>query len=208
MSLSMRSAMGVAWVLVALLVIVPAQAAGNAERGKKLGYTCLGCHGIPNYHNANPSYRVPRLMGQSPEYLVAALNGYKNGDRSHTTMHAHAASMSDQDMLDIAAYLSGAVLRSEPGRKGNAEPPKAAAVCVSCHGNDGVGIAVDYPTLAGQYSDYLERTLVEYKKGGRKNAVMAGFASQLSDADINAIADFYSKQSPTLGTPVRRMTSF
>ena len=207
MSLLMRSAMGVAWVLAALLVSGPAQAAGDAARGKHLGYTCLGCHGIPNYRNANPSYRVPRLLGQSPEYIVAALNGYKNGDRSHSTMHAHAASMNDQDMLDIAAYLSGNTLRSEPGRKGNAEPPKAAAVCVSCHGNDGVGISVDYPTVAGQYADYLERALVEYKKGGRKNAVMAGFAAQLSEADIKEIAAYYSKQTPALGTPRRKTNS-
>ena len=66
--------------LLALLVLVfggfaaaPAQAEGNAAQGKLLGYTCLGCHGVDNYRNAYPSYSVPKLVGQHPEYLVIAL---------------------------------------------------------------------------------------------------------------------------------------
>ena len=48
------------WVIFTPL----AAAEGNAERGEKLGYTCLGCHGIDGYRNAYPSYRVPKLGGQ------------------------------------------------------------------------------------------------------------------------------------------------
>ena len=79
-------------------------------------------------------------------------------------------------------------------------PPAAAAVCVSCHGTDGIGITPQYPSLAGQYDDYLIRALTDYKKGGRKNAIMAGFAGQLTAADIDQLAAYYSKQRSVLRT--------
>jgi len=79
---------------------------GSAERGKALSYTCQGCHGVTGYKNAYPSYHVPKIVGQSPEYLTAALVGYKNGTRTHSTMQAQSKSFSDQDIADIAAYLS------------------------------------------------------------------------------------------------------
>lgn len=79
---------------------------GSAERGKSLTYTCQGCHGVTGYKNAYPSYHVPKIVGQSPEYLTAALTAYKNGTRTHSTMQAQAKSFSDQDIADISAYLS------------------------------------------------------------------------------------------------------
>jgi len=85
-----------------------AHAAGDVEAGRVKANTCMGCHGIPNYNNAYPTYRVPRLGGQHPEYIMAALKEYRDGKRPHTTMHAQAMSLSDQDIEDIAAYLSKA----------------------------------------------------------------------------------------------------
>jgi cytochrome c553 len=76
--------------------------------------------------------------------------------------------------------------------------PAAAQTCVACHGTDGVGITPLYPTLSGQHADYLARTLLDYKNGTRKNAVMATFASQLSEKDIAELAKYYSKQRPSL----------
>ena len=88
-------------------------AAGDADaRGKQLSYTCLGCHGIDGYKNAYPDYSVPELEGQHPDYLSAALNGYREGDRSHITMHSQASTLSDQDIADIAAYFAGKPLAS------------------------------------------------------------------------------------------------
>lgn len=84
----------------------PKPAAGSAERGKALTYTCQGCHGVTGYKNAYPSYSVPKIAGQTNEYLLAALNGYKQGTRKHPTMQAQSQSFSDQDIADIAAYLS------------------------------------------------------------------------------------------------------
>jgi len=184
-----------------------AMAAGNAERGEKLSYTCLGCHGIPNYKNTYPTYSVPKLGGQTAEYIVLALQAYRNKERSHGTMHAQAYSMSDQDMADIGAYFAGTPVSANQNAKPVGTAPEAAAVCVSCHGNDGIGITPEYPTLAGQHADYLVRALTDYKRGGRKNAVMAGFAGGLSDADIRALARYYAAQ-PGLWTPDKRVTRF
>lgn len=79
---------------------------GNAKAGAQLVFTCHGCHGVEGYKNAYPNYHVPRIGGQSPAYLVNALNAYRDGTRKHPTMQAQAQSFSDQDVADIAAYLS------------------------------------------------------------------------------------------------------
>jgi len=173
--------------------------AGNAERGAKLAYTCLGCHGIANYKNSVPTYNVPRLRGQHADYLVIALQAYQNGERSHATMHANSSTLNAQDLADIGLYLAGEPL--QPAGKPVGTPPAAAQVCVACHGNDGIGITPQYPSLSGQHESYLIRTLTDYKKGGRKNAVMAGFAAQLTDADIKQLAAYYSAQKPALDIP-------
>ena len=199
------------WVRVAGFVAVlalagfapRAEAAGDAERGKQLGYTCLGCHGIENYKNVYPTYNVPKLVGQHPDYLVGALKSYRSKERSHGTMYAQAASLSDQDIDDIAAYLSGStVLDVAAVPRGNA-PEKVTALCSTCHGKNGVGIAPIYPTLAGQHADYLERALTEYRKGDRKNAIMPAFASQLSELEIKQVAEYYASQQPPLKTLLR-----
>lgn len=92
--------------LALLAAAAPVHAKGDAGKGKALAYTCTGCHGIPDYKNAYPSYRVPKIAGQDEQYLVAALDGYRKGERSHPTMQAQAQSFSEQEIADIAAYLS------------------------------------------------------------------------------------------------------
>jgi len=79
---------------------------GDATRGKGLTYTCRGCHGVTGYKNAYPNYHVPRLGGQSEVYLRNALMEYRGAKRKHPTMQAQAESFSEQDIADIAAYLS------------------------------------------------------------------------------------------------------
>jgi cytochrome c553 len=144
---------------------------------------------------------VPKLQGQRPQYLLAALRAYKSGERSHGTMHAQAASMSEQDMADISAYLAGPKVLTESRNDVPADKrPKASEVCLACHGTNGVGITPDYPTLSGQHRDYLERALTDYKRGGRKNAIMAGMAATLSREDIAELSAFYAGQKPALET--------
>jgi len=94
---------------LALCLAFSAQAqtpTGSAEKGKQLAYTCQGCHGVTGYKNTYPTYSVPRITGQSAEYLASALQEYRKGTRKHPTMQAQAQSFSEQDIADIAAYLS------------------------------------------------------------------------------------------------------
>jgi len=83
-----------------------AMAAGDAAAGKTKAFTCMGCHGVPSYNNVYPTYKVPKLGGQHAQYLVSALEAYKNGQRSHSTMQAQAQTLSEQDMQDIAAFFA------------------------------------------------------------------------------------------------------
>ena len=172
---------------------------GDAKRGQALSYTCNGCHAIPNYKNVYPTYSVPKLHGQRPEYLLAALKAYKSGERSHGTMHAQASSMNEQDMTDAAAYLAGPeVLTASKNDVPADQRPKATETCLACHGTNGVGITADYPTIAGQHRDYIERALHDYQKGGRKNPIMAGMTATLTKEDIEQLAAYYSSQTPAL----------
>lgn len=85
---------------------VPASPTGNADNGRILAYTCQGCHGITGYKNAYPSYKVPRIGGQTREYLAQALSEYRLGKRRHPTMQAQSMSFSEQEIADLAVYLS------------------------------------------------------------------------------------------------------
>lgn len=84
----------------------PAVLAGDPENGRSLAYTCQGCHGVTGYKNAYPSFHVPLIGGQSAEYLSQALLAYRAGQRKHPTMQAQSESFSEQDIADLAAYLS------------------------------------------------------------------------------------------------------
>lgn len=100
--------------LFALLVLaglanaaVSAEIVGDAKAAANKVAMCIGCHGIPGYKTSFPEvYQVPMLGGQSEKYIIAALHAYKKGDRNHPTMHGIAASMSDQDIADVAAYYA------------------------------------------------------------------------------------------------------
>jgi cytochrome c553 len=95
---------------VATFFCASAQAAdppkGDVKAGRALIYTCGGCHGVTGYENAYPNYHVPRIAGQNYDYLVAALTEYKKGERAHPTMRAQGESLSEQDIVNIASYLS------------------------------------------------------------------------------------------------------
>ena len=81
--------------------------AGDPKEAHKKIAMCEGCHGIPGYKTAFPVvYRVPMLGGQSAAYISAALHAYKAGQRSHPSMRGIAASLSDKDIADLAAYYS------------------------------------------------------------------------------------------------------
>ena len=87
--------------------------AGDPAAGQKKNSMCAGCHGIPGYKSVFPEvYSVPKLGGQQAAYIVKALQAYKAGDRTHPSMRAIAAGLSDQDMADLAAYYSSDAMKS------------------------------------------------------------------------------------------------
>ena len=177
-------------------------AAGDAVNGARLSQTCMGCHGAPGLRNASPVYKVPMLGGQHADYLVVALKAYKNKERSHPTMQAQSANLSDQDMADIAAYFASQSGNHRPYAGKVAEEGKnASAVCASCHGPEGKADNPAYPKLAGQYHDYIERALLDYKSGKRQNAIMSGFVATLNEEQIKEIAAWFSSQSEGLSAP-------
>ena len=96
------------------LLVLPALAwcqgalTGNPVAGESKTQMCGGCHGISGWRTAYPEvYGVPKIGGQHPAYIVKALQAYKSGERNHPSMRAIAASLSDQDMADLAAYYGG-----------------------------------------------------------------------------------------------------
>ena len=190
---------------IAVLVLVFATAAvaedGDAERGAKLAYTCMGCHGIENYKNAYPKYSVPKLAGQSAAYIAAALAEYKAGARWHPTMKGLATSLSAQDHADLAAWFQGPE-RAQSDAKPVGTAPAAAAPCSACHGQSGIGTLPENPTLAGQHADYLAQALNDYRLGKRQNAIMGTFAGQLTRDDIEVLAAWFAQQAG-LATPKR-----
>jgi cytochrome c553 len=179
---------------------VDAPPRADSRHGATIGYTCYGCHGIPDYRNTYPTYHVPKIGGQHEAYIVAALGDYRIGARSHPTMRGQAASLSEQDVRDLAAFFAAPepLPASSPAR---GTPPAAAAVCAACHGQDGVGVLPEYPTLAGQHGDYIEQALRAYRKGARQSALMNGFAANLTDEEIRTLAGYFARQSPRLWVP-------
>jgi len=81
---------------------------GDAAAGARKTQMCAGCHGIRGWRTAYPEvYGVPMIAGQHPNYIVKALQEYKSGERGHPSMRAIAASLSEKDMADLAAYYGG-----------------------------------------------------------------------------------------------------
>ena len=86
----------------------PASAAKTGQGMENAHAMCIGCHGIPGYKTAFPSvYHVPKIAGQNPAYIVAALRAYKAGERSHPSMRGIAASLNEEQMKLYAEYYGG-----------------------------------------------------------------------------------------------------
>ena len=194
-------------LLLATMTVFSAQAEalkGDVQAGERKNSMCMGCHGIVGYQATFPEvYKVPKIAGQSEKYIVNALVAYKNGQRKHPSMRGIAASLSDQDMADVAAYYAqlGVNASAAPLGKAAAGSAKAAELvakgaCSSCHG-ESFSQPVDpgFPKLAGQYRDYLYIALKSYKAEGnptvgRGNAVMAGVAKQFSNPELKVLAEY------------------
>jgi cytochrome c553 len=176
----------------------------NASAGEKKAAMCIGCHSIPGYQASFPEvHKVPKLAGQSAKYLQAALAAYKSGDRKHPTMRAIAASLSEQDMADVASYYESlpkekAAVDAKPASEPNAEVATLLQKggCVSCHGaNFSKPSDPAFPKLAGQYPDYLYVALKAYQtqnntQVGRANPVMSGMAGNFTHEQLKELAQY------------------
>jgi cytochrome c553 len=173
----------------------------------------MGCHNIKGYQASFPEvHKVPMIAGQSAKYIAAALNAYKNGDRKHPTMRGIAASLSEQDINDVADYYSKLAgetkLPDQPAKQPNAQVAQLLqkAACASCHGsNFSKPIDPSYPKIAGQHADYLFVALKAYKTEnnpavGRNNAVMGAIAKQFSNAELKALAKYVGSLEGELKT--------
>lgn len=170
-----------------------------AAGGKKYEAVCASCHGADG-NSAAPEN--PKLAGQHPEYLVKQLTEFKNGKRKNAIMQGFAATLSDEDMRNIAAWAASQ--KAKPGfakdkalvaageriYKGGIQD-RGIAACAGCHSPSGAGIPSQYPRLAGQHADYIASSLKAYRDGGRtNNAIMTGVAAKMNDREIKAVADY------------------
>lgn len=190
-----------------------AQATASPKSLQAKTAMCYGCHGIVGYRTSFPEvYSVPMLAGQNAKYIAAALHAYQTGDRKHPTMRGIAASLTDQDIQDIAQYYEKLGDAKPLGDKPNREPDAQVAAlinkaaCFSCHGaNLSKPIDPSYPKISGQHADYLFVALKAYKTQnnpnfGRNNGVMGAIAKQFSNSELKAIASYVGSLDSELQT--------
>jgi cytochrome c553 len=192
-------------LLVALLVgtVGRADAQGSAEAGRSKSVTCAACHG-PDGNSVAAEW--PSLAGQHPEYIVGQLKAFQSGDRQDVSMTAFAQMLSEQDMLDLAAYYG-----QQTPSLGTADPELASlgervyrggiverggAACIACHGPSGQGNPLAaYPRVSGQKAAYLVNSLRAYASSDRRsdvavNQMMRNIAVLLSEDEMRAVASY------------------
>jgi cbb3-type cytochrome c oxidase subunit III len=178
----------------------PAAPKADAAKGATLfNGVCSSCHGAEG-NSGVPMY--PKLSQQHPEYLAKQLAEFKSGKRANAVMSGFAAGLSDDDMRNIAAYLS--TTKAKPGfakdkelatlgekiyRGGIAD--RQIPACAGCHSPNGAGIPAQFPRLSGQHADYTVSQLTQFRDGVRKNSLqMSQVAAKLNDREIKALADY------------------
>lgn len=201
-----RSLAFLALLLLGTAVVAQVQIdiGGDPEAGKQKAATCAACHGASG-NATNPQW--PNLAGQHATYLFEQLTLFKSGERKNPIMQAQVASLSEQDMRDLAAYYAtltmevGAASKEvvELGRQiyrgGLAE--EGIPACAACHGPAGYGNApAVYPRIGGQNAVYVASQLQAYRSNeragyGRAN-IMVDVAAGLTDAEIKAVASYVS----------------
>ena len=181
----------------------PLFAQGDAAAGQAKSALCATCHGADG--NSQLSIN-PKLAGQNASYLVKQLMDYKSGARANPTMTAMVAALTDQDVLDIAAWYSsqqvsllGADLETlELGETLYRAGIKdlSVAACSACHSPTGNGNGpAGFPSLSGQHSEYTLLQLRAFRAGERQNdssAMMRSVVERLTDKELEALASYVS----------------
>jgi cytochrome c553 len=194
------------WALAAFALANGASAQGTASgdpvQGQlKVQQICAACHGPDGNSVASSN---PTLAGQNPVYIVNQLKAFKSGQRNNPIMLGMASALSDQDMLNVAAFFSRQTPKPHEAadktlmaagqsiyRAGN--PVTHVPACMSCHGPAGGGIPDQFPRVGSQQSAYVLKQLNDFKAGtDRKNPIMYDIANRLSDAEMKAVAEYIS----------------
>ncbi|OSZ62845.1 cytochrome c [Hydrogenophaga sp. IBVHS2] len=163
------------------------------------GNVCVACHAVDG-NSTTPAN--PKLAGQHPEYLIKQLQEYKSGKRANAIMQGFAATLSDDDMRNVAYWLASqkpkdgastdkdlVKLGERIYRGGIAD--RQIAACAGCHSPNGAGIPSQYPRLSGQHAEYTETQLRHFRDGTRaNNAQMTGVAAKMNDREIKAVSDY------------------
>jgi cytochrome c553 len=183
----------------ALSATGPAAKAPDLAKGQATAATCMACHTADGTRGAPAN---PILQGQFPEYLSKQLHEFKSGKRKNAIMQGMAAGLSEDDILNVAAFYASkeakpgaaknkaTVLQGEKIWRGGIADRKIPA-CAGCHGPNGAGIPAQYPKLGGQHADYTEAQLLAFRSGLRaNNAQMTGVAAKMNDAEIKAVSDY------------------
>lgn len=181
---------------------------GDAKAGKSKSELCHGCHGVDGI-SIDPT-TFPNLAGQYAGYIFKQVQDFQNGNRQDDTMSAMAATVTSlQDLKDISVYFSkqkqmkGKPTGSKVAKDGQkifetGNPKSGVYGCVNCHGKDGKGKSPNnslFPVIGGQTKAYLVKQLKDFQSGKRKNDpanMMSDIAKKLSDADVNAVAEYLS----------------
>ncbi len=165
-------------------------AGGNPEAGKAAAAACGSCHGDQGVSGSPTS---PSLAGQDAQYLVAAIQAYKDGSRASDIMKGPVAALDDSAINDLAAFYAAQTPQPPDVRK-PLTTVEWAQKCDRCHGVNGNSTDPLSPALAGQRADYLEKVLHDYRTRVRKSPAMAAMSDVLAEADIAALAAHYARQ--------------
>jgi cytochrome c553 len=180
---------------------------GDPVAGRIKSFLCQGCHGEDGV-SFEPL--IPKLAGQYAGYIIKEVKNYQTGARSHPIMNAMAGTLDhESDIADIGAYFASRTKMKGAGGPNNpigeeifthGDTTKHRVACVGCHGVRGKGVGPKtamYPVLGGQQRDYIRRELVEFRDGVRTNSpndIMNQMTKLLTDAEIDALADYISAQ--------------
>ncbi len=175
--------------------------AGDVTAGKQKSTPCAACHGADG-NSVNPVW--PKLAGQHPEYIFKQLKDFQTGARKNVQMSPFAATLSEEDMQDIAAYYSSQKTKIgyasaqslEMGEKiyraGDAS--KGLAPCMSCHGPTGAGNpAASFPSLSGQHAEYTKIQLLAFRDNKRTNdtnKTMQIVSEKMTTDEIDAVVNY------------------
>ncbi|MGP3696397.1 c-type cytochrome [Rhodobacter sp. NSM] len=174
----------------------PAAPQANPAAGKVAAGLCRTCHGLNGYARIPIA---PHIGGEHPSYIRHQLEAFRSGKRQHEIMSVVAASLSDQQIADLAAWF--AMQKIHVALKPGVDPHAAPEACALCHGAEGVAVLEDAPNLAGENSIYIETQLKAFRTGRRVHEIMSPIAADLTDEEIRAAADWYSAVTLEIDPP-------